>query len=130
MLKERATQYYQQGYNCAETIIRAANDEYQLGLTEDAMRLCAGFGGGMGCGKACGALCGGISVLSAKLVETKAHDCPELRAQCTKLVAAFNRILGNTECKNLKLKYHDPETRCLNTILLGCEALDSVMQGE
>ena len=33
MLKERAKEYYNQNYNCAETIVRAANDEYNLGLT-------------------------------------------------------------------------------------------------
>lgn len=127
MLKERATEYYKKGYNCAETIIRAANDEYGLGLTEDAMKLCGGFGGGMGCGKACGALCGGISAISAKLIETNAHETPELRAKCTALVAAFNRILGDTECKNLMRKYKSPESGCLQTVLLGCEALESAM---
>ncbi|MGM9630893.1 C-GCAxxG-C-C family (seleno)protein [Butyricicoccus sp.] len=128
MLKERATEYYKKGYNCAETIIRAANDEYQLGLTEEAMKLCGGFGGGMGCGKACGALCGGISAISAKLIDTKAHETPELRADCTRLVAAFNRILGDTECKNLMQKYKKPDSGCLETVLLGCEALESVME--
>ena len=127
MLKERATEYYNNGYNCAETIIRAANDEYRLGLTEEAMKLCGGFGGGMGCGKACGALCGGISAISAQLIDSKAHEAPELRAKCTQLVAAFNRILGDTECKNLKAKYHTG-SGCLETVLLGCEALDSLMQ--
>ena len=127
MLKERATEYYKKGYNCAETIIRAANAEYQLGLTEDAMKLCGGFGGGMGCCKACGALCGGISAISAKLIDTKAHETPELRADCTRLVAAFNRILGDTECKNLKAKYYSG-SGCLETVLLGCEALESVME--
>ncbi len=128
MLKERAAEYYEKDYNCAETIIRAANDEYQLGLTEDAMKLCGGFGSGMGCGKECGALCAGISAISARMIETKAHDTPELRAQCTKLVAAFKRILGDTECKNLMQKYKKPDTRCLDTVLLGCEALESVMK--
>lgn len=129
MLKERATEYYNNdNYNCAETVIRAANDEYQLGLSEDAMRLCGGFGGGMGCGQACGALCGGISAISAQLIESKAHEAPELRGKCAELVAAFRRILGDTQCKNLMQKYKKPDTRCLETVLLGCEALESVME--
>ena len=104
MLKERAKEYYNQNYNCAETIVRAANDEYHLGLTEEAIRMCGGFGGGMGCGKACGALCGGVCAISAALVEDRAHATPELRAKTTKLVAAFRRILGDTQCKNLMQK--------------------------
>lgn len=128
MLKERATKYYKQGYNCAETIVRAANDEYNLGLSEDAMRMCGGFGGGMGCGKACGALCGGICAISSQLIETSAHETPELRKKCQKLVSAFNRILGDTECKNLMIRYKKPDIGCLDTVLMGCEALESVME--
>ena len=127
MLKQRAEYYYKQGYNCAESVLRAANDVYELGLSEDAFLACGGFGGGMGCGQACGALCGGISAISAKLIETKAHDTPELRGTCTQLVAAFNRILGDTQCKNLMGKYKKPDTGCLTTFLLGCEALESVL---
>ena len=128
MLKERAEAYYKQGYNCAETMIRAANDEYNLGLDDNAMKLTAGFGGGMGCGKACGALTGSACAISAKLVETKANQAPELRAKITALVAAFNRILGDTECKNLTIKYKNPECGCLKTVLLACEALEAAMQ--
>lgn len=128
MLKERATEYYKQGYNCAETIIRAANDEYNLGMDDTAMRLTAGFGGGMGCGKACGALCGGVCAISAQKVDTMAKKTPDLRPTTTALVAAFNRILGDTECKNLMMKYKSPESGCLNTVLLACEALESVMK--
>ena len=129
MLKERAENYYNEGnYNCAETVIRAANDEYQLGLDDTAMKLAGGFGGGMGCGKACGALCGGICAISAKLIEGKAHETKELRGTTTKLVAEFNRILGDTECKTLTVKYKKPDVRCLDTVLLACEALENVMK--
>lgn len=40
--------YLEKDYNCAETILRAANEEYHLGLNEDSFRLVSGFGGGMG----------------------------------------------------------------------------------
>ena len=39
--------YLEKDYNCAETILRAANEEYHLGLNEDSFRLVSGFGGGM-----------------------------------------------------------------------------------
>lgn len=131
MLKERAERYYNEGnYNCAETILRAANDEYKLGLDEASMKLVAGFGGGMGCGQACGALCGGICAISAAEVADRAHTTPALRPKTAKLVAAFRRILGDTQCKNLMVKYKKPDTRCLETVLLGCEALAEVMEEE
>ena len=33
--------YLEKDYNCAETILRAANEEYHLGLNEDSFRLSA-----------------------------------------------------------------------------------------
>ena len=76
----------------------------------------------------CGALCGGVCAISAALVENRAHVTPELRAKTTKLVAAFRRILGDTQCKILMQKYKTPETRCWKTVELGCQALSEVME--
>ena len=56
--------YLEKDYNCAETILRAANEEYHLGLNEDSFRLVSGFGGGMGCGGTCGALSSAMAVIS------------------------------------------------------------------
>ena len=58
MLKDLAAKYYQQGYNCAETIIRAGNKYYNLGLDENAFRITGAFGGGLQVGDVCGALTG------------------------------------------------------------------------
>ncbi len=52
MFRERAEKYYLEGdYNCAEAILRAANDACALGLREDALRLAGGFGGAWAAGK-------------------------------------------------------------------------------
>ena len=60
MTRDRIYGYFiEKDNNCAETMLRALNDEYQLGIPDDSVKLVGGFGGGMGCGKACGALCGG-----------------------------------------------------------------------
>ncbi len=65
MLKEKAHYYYGTlGKNCAEGLLLAASDIYNLGLTENEILLFAGFGGGMGCKSTCGALSGAIGVLS------------------------------------------------------------------
>ena len=36
MLKDIAEKYYIQGYNCAESLIRAGNEYYNLNLDENA----------------------------------------------------------------------------------------------
>lgn len=45
MLKEQAARWYLNGYNCAECIIHAANEQWQLGMSEADMRMVSGFGG-------------------------------------------------------------------------------------
>ena len=50
MMEERLYDYFiTRDYNCAETILRAANDQYGLGLREQDFKLVSAFGGGMGC---------------------------------------------------------------------------------
>ena len=64
-LRERAAHYYfTLGKSCAEGILWAANDLYDLKLTEGEVQLFAGFRTGMGCGSTCGGLTGAIGVLS------------------------------------------------------------------
>ena len=47
MLKERATYYYMEdGCNCAEAVLLAANDVYGLGLSDETAKVVGGFGGG------------------------------------------------------------------------------------
>ena len=49
MLKEMIAAGFGQAedYNCAEKIFYGANEAYGLGLSEDDLRLAAGFGGGV-----------------------------------------------------------------------------------
>ena len=56
--------YYTSGYNCSETLIRAANEYYHLDLHDEDMKMIAGFGGGMFVGSTCGALVGSVAALS------------------------------------------------------------------
>ena len=44
MLKDYAKKYYGDNYNCAETIIRAANDYYGLHLNDRDMIMVGSFG--------------------------------------------------------------------------------------
>lgn len=62
---DKALQLFFEGYNCSQSIAGAFAD--RLGLpTEEAMRLCAGFGAGMGDHKGlCGTVSGMIFVAGA-----------------------------------------------------------------
>ena len=102
MLAETAVKYYHMGYNCAESIIRAGNEVYGLDLHDRDMKMTAAFGGGFQIGDVCGALCGAACVVSARYVETKAHDCSFLRTLTQKLVIAFQNKMGSRLCAKIK----------------------------
>lgn len=79
MLRQKAAYYYGTlGKSCAEGILLAANDTYNLNLTESEIQLFAGFRTGMGCGSTCGSLLGAIGVLS-RMYGSRADLSPHFR---------------------------------------------------
>ena len=127
MLKEVAIRYYQEGYNCSESIIRAGNEVYNLQLHDRDMIMTAAFGGGFQIGDVCGALSGAACVVSARYVESKAHDCEELRPLTQKLVLAFQKRLGSRLCAQIKPNFHTPEKKCMETVAVGAQVLEEVL---
>ena len=60
--KEKAVQYYQDGYLCSQSVLAAYAEEY--GLTEElALKLGTCLGAGMRKGEVCGACTGALMVL-------------------------------------------------------------------
>ncbi len=91
MLKEICEKYYyEQNYNCAETLIRAANEYYDLGLHDRDMIMLGGYGAGIQTGNTCGAVLAAVSVLSMKYVEQKAHESKDIKPVTTLLIREFN----------------------------------------
>ena len=106
MLRDKVKKYYmEQDYNCAETILRCINEEYQLGLMEDDFKLVSAFGAGMGCGSSCGALCGAMAALGRMIVKTRAHATDGFKDICGDYVASFRDKLGNIDCSELVKVY-------------------------
>lgn len=124
MLRDIAVKYYDDNCNCAEALLLAANDQYNLGLTERDIHLVGAFGGGMGCGRTCGALCGMIAALGAMRITTRAHASEGLRELSASLVKAFEDKLGSTECAELMAKYKSPERRCGLTVELAADVFE------
>lgn len=128
MLRDAVVVYVKEGYNCAESIIRAANDYYHLGLHDADMRMTAAFGGGFQIGDICGGLSGAACVISAKYVQSKAHDQQkEIRSITQKLVLAFQKRMGARICAKIKPVFHDQEQKCLKTIQTSCDVLEEVI---
>ena len=130
MLADIAERYYLEGdYNCAESVLLAANEAYGFGLPQDTCcRLMSAFGAGMGCGVVCGALSGGISALGYAAVDGRAHATKGFRDLCTRYVQSFQAKLGGRDCAQLKPVLFSKETRCLKTVRLAAQVLEEQME--
>lgn len=126
MLKDKMVYNYQiLDKNCAEAVILAANEVYEIGLDPAAVKLFIGFGGGMGCGSTCGALTGAISVLSHLYGDLPKDD---FRPMCKAFVEAFEAKLGSLDCDPISAKYKTPADRCTKTMALTGELLDAFIK--
>jgi len=128
MLKDVAQQYYLNGYNCAESIIRAGNDYYQLGLHDHDMKMMAAFGGGMMIGDVCGVFTSSAAIISSKYVETKAHDQQkDLQKITVKMITTFQKRFQSRKCSEIKPNFFEPKVRCQNTVTIACEMLEDII---
>lgn len=128
MLVEKAREYYlAHDANCAEAIVKAANDCYGLGLDEKALKLVSGYGKGFGVGTTCGALAGAMAVVSLLFVGDRAHATPGFDDACTGLMSAYEEKLKSTNCNELKGLYRTEENRCLKTVELSAQVLEDYL---
>ena len=120
--------YKEENYNCAETLLHAANEYYDLGLDEEAMKMMAVFGGGMFTGHVCGALVGAQAALSLMVTESKAHEHLDVvRPAAQRLVRNFNQAYGAVDCKDIKGRYHTKEEKCWPTVRQACVVLEQTV---
>ena len=131
MLKETAIKYRSEEYdlNCAECIIYAANEEYNLNLKEETLKVMAGFGGGMATGDVCGVVTGAIGVIGIMFTEVSGHKSPIVREMTKEFIKIFNEELGYIKCVDLKKEYINVK-RCTLMIETGAEILEGIILKE
>ena len=120
--------FLEQDYNCAEAVLRWADERYGLNIAPEDFALVSGFGGGLGCGETCGALLGALAALSRARVEGRAHATPSSREECAELVRRFRTDLGSLRCEELKERYRRPDVRCLYVVERAAAVLDEYMR--
>jgi len=105
-LDDRAKNYFNSGYNCAESVLLALAQEpfFKGGDFASALpRVATGFGGGLARnGLICGALSGGIMALGLMLGRNQAK---ESRDPCypavDRLVKDFQERFGSIHCRDI-----------------------------
>ncbi|EKY28585.1 C-GCAxxG-C-C family (seleno)protein [Clostridium celatum] len=130
MLVETMKKYYDKKYdlNCAECMLTAANEEYDLGLPKVAIKSMSAFGGGMGIGSVCGAITGCIAVLGIMFTKDRGHASPQVKEMTIKFINEFNKKLGAIDCIPLKeMHYKDTENRCIKMMEVAAITLDDII---
>ena len=109
--RNAAGQYFKDGYNCAEAVLRATADTAGIKLDEQAMRMTTGFGGGLGhAGCVCGALAASVMALGLMEGRTAADQSREAAyALANEFHDRFRDKFGATCCR--ALNPHPFETR-------------------
>ncbi|MBE6051226.1 MAG: hypothetical protein E7214_11435 [Clostridium sp.] len=132
MLVERIKKFYDVEYdlNCAETIIYAANEEYDLNLSKDALKTMAAFGGGMAIESVCGAATGAIAVIGIMFTEISGHKSPRVKELTQEFMSEFEKALGTLECDKLKEEYREDEVRCLRMVETAGKILEDIITRE
>jgi C_GCAxxG_C_C family probable redox protein len=98
-----ALAYFNNGLNCAQTVLSAFCEEYGLSK-EFAYRLANGLGSGCRSGEVCGALTGAILVIGLKYGQNTIDDL-EAKMSChTKIeefIRSFQQQNGSIICRDL-----------------------------
>lgn len=128
MLKDHLHKHYFDGnYNCAESVLRAGNDYYELGLSDHDMILVGAYGAGIQSGNTCGAVLGAAAILSMKYIEAKAHESEDIKpvtnAMLEKVLAKYNSTL----CCDIKPQEFAEGSRCVKTCETLCDIVEAVV---
>jgi C_GCAxxG_C_C family probable redox protein len=132
MLLDNVKKYYDKkyDYNCAETILYAANEEYNLNLDKNALKTMAAFGGGMAIESICGAVTGSLAVLGIMFTKERAHESDRMKQLSQEFFEKFQDKLNTSNCKELKEKYRNDDIRCSSILYAAAEVLEDIIVRE
>ena len=114
--------------SCSEAMIYAANEKYNLGLTESHFKMMAPFSGGMYDGDTCGVVSGAIAVLGLVFTNNVSHNSPLLKEAVLEYKASFEELLGSRVCNTLLETQRDDIEGCNTIILDGGKLLEEVIE--
>ena len=98
--------------NCAETLLRAANDKYDFDLSPESYKMLQGFGAGFYSEKTCGAFSGSLAALGLLYAEERPTDQAKISKAAKLLVKEFEEEFGSIDCAYIKKYHRDPVAAC------------------
>lgn len=102
-IEQRVEAVMNSGLTCTESMLRVFNDELDLGLDDNALKMATGFSGGVG-GKQhiCGALTGAVMVIGAMKGRTSPDQSKdEAMALTSEVFDRFREVFGTVLCSEI-----------------------------
>lgn len=132
MLKESAIKYWDDKYdlNCAECLIYAANEEYNLNLSKETLNTMSAFGGGMAVGEMCGVISGAIAVIGIMFTKISGHRSPVVKEMTIEFINNFKDTLGSNNCIQLRKEYRKSVENgtCIVMVKEAAEILENIIK--
>lgn len=103
-IEQRAFDYFQSGFNCAEAISKAIVEAYSNETHTDIPKAATGFGGGIGGSKSetCGALTGGIIAVGCLFGRKQPKDDKKTAYEIgAEFRQNFIESFGSSTCRNI-----------------------------
>lgn len=113
--------------NCAETMLYSANEYFELGLSDEALKASAPFGGGMGREKACGAATGALMALGCLFATERSHRDPRIGDIRDEFLRRFQATFGSLDCRDIKHSHRSEGRGCKPVVELAATVLESVI---
>lgn len=128
-MKEKAVEYFKNGYSCSESIIKVASE---LGLCpKDFLPIATAFSGGMSSGCLCGAVAG-VQLINGYNFGRENINGNELlaRQNAAKIVEEFKARNKVTCCRVLSggLEGMAKKERCSKYVSDACEILEGILK--
>jgi len=128
-MKEKAVEYYKQGYSCSESVVLAAID---AGLCDkNLLPVATSFSGGMSSGCLCGAVAGAQMIIGANFGKQNLRQKDDTaRVKAKEFIDEFKKNRRATCCKVLSsgFEFSSPERKenCASLVHECAEILEDI----
>ena len=117
-MRKLAIEYYRNGYNCSQCILKAASVKFNFSLSKYCLKMCSPVSNGFGIKSTCSVLIAAIMVLGVMFNETCAK---RLRIR---FLNDFATKHGSLNCAHLK------KDRCEEIISSAADILEKIILSE
>lgn len=121
-MKDKVLDYYYQGYNCSQCILKAAEQKYKIPISKQSLNLCSGISNGFGIGGLCSLIAAGIMIFGLLFDE---KTVKRLRMKLLNEVQEKYSSLNCNELRNRKGEYY-----CETFIPEMAELIDNIIEEE